>query len=84
MPDLLDILQQKGWADHVDLLEHCDPATKDNVYLDMHNILSRLCEGKTGSWQGRNVTGIWQVLTVHDALNGPVCVERLYGCQTRC
>lgn len=60
VPDLLDILQQKGWADHVDLLEHCDPATKDNVYLDMHNILSRLCEGKTGSWQGRNVTGSWQ------------------------
>ena len=60
VPDLLDILQQKGWADHVDLLDHCDSSAQDKVYLDMHNILSRLCEGKIGSWQGRSVTGIWQ------------------------
>ena len=63
VPDLLDILQQKGWADHVDLLEHCDSTAQDNVYLDMHNILSRLCEGKIGSWQGRNITGNWQRAT---------------------
>lgn len=64
VPDLLDMLQQKGWADHVDLLVPSNSTTQDNVYLDMHSILSRLCEGKLGSWQGRNVTGIWQHATL--------------------
>lgn len=57
VPGLLDILQQKGLADHVDLLEHCDAPLQDNVYSEMHSILSRLCEGKLSSWQTRNVTG---------------------------
>lgn len=58
VPDLLKILQQKGLADRVDLLDLCDPTSQDNVYSEMHNILSRFCEGKMGSWQGRNVTGM--------------------------
>ena len=57
VPDLLEILQQKGLAEHVDLLDLCNPSAPDNVYSEMHSILSRLCEGKMGSWQGRNVTG---------------------------
>lgn len=59
VPDLLEILQQKGLADRVDLLDLCDHTSQDNVYAEMHSIMSRLCEGKMGSWQGRNVTGLY-------------------------
>ena len=66
VPDLLEILQQKGLADQVGLLEHAtsavdersDSLEQENLYFSMHSILARICEGKASSWQGRNTAGI--------------------------
>ncbi|KAL3145746.1 hypothetical protein ABBQ38_015126 [Trebouxia sp. C0009 RCD-2024] len=77
VPDLLKILQQKGLADRVDLLDLCDPTSQDNVYSEMHNILSRFCEGKMGSWQGRNVTGRGVVLESEDSGKHEYCLLAL-------
>lgn len=61
-PDLLDLLQQTGLADDVDMLDAAsnnpdeDEQQTRGVYDKMHAILSRVCEGKTGSsWQGRGL-----------------------------
>lgn len=59
VPDLLEILQQKGLADQVDLLEHakCSHAQDSEgpeqtcLYDSVHNILAKAC--KANSWQGR-------------------------------
>ncbi len=58
-PDLLDILQQKGLADQVDLLEHAksshaldsEGTEQMCLYDSMHTILAKAC--KANSWQGR-------------------------------
>ena len=65
VPDLLEILQQKGLADQVGLLEHAnlpstggqDATEHASLYQRMHSILARICEGKPNSWQGRNIAG---------------------------
>ena len=61
-PDLLELLQQKGLADEVDMLDSISNAAQEDqqqassVYDKMHAILSKLCEGKAGSsWQGRGL-----------------------------
>lgn len=59
VPDLLDILQQKGLADQVDLLEHANSShthvsegTEETcLYDSLHTILAKAC--KANSWQGR-------------------------------
>lgn len=58
-PGLLDILQLKGMADQVDLLEHAKSShahdgegTEETcLYDSLHIILSKAC--KANSWQGR-------------------------------
>ena len=58
-PDLLEILQQKGLAEHVELLRtgsEPNPEAQDNtqqasLYSSMHDILARICEGNAGRWQ---------------------------------
>ena len=58
-PDLLDVLQQKGLADQVDLLEHAksshaqdsEGTEQTNLYDSVHTILAKAC--KANSWQGR-------------------------------
>ena len=58
-PDLLDILQQKGLADQVDLLEHAkschaqdsEGTEQTSLYDSVHTILAKAC--KANSWQGR-------------------------------
>ncbi|KAL3156076.1 hypothetical protein ABBQ32_013064 [Trebouxia sp. C0010 RCD-2024] len=77
VPDLLEILQQKGLADRVDLLDLCDHTSQDNVYAEMHSIMSRLCEGKMGSWQGRNVTGRGVVLEGEEGGKHEYCLLAL-------
>jgi len=59
VPDLLDILQQKGLADQVDLLEHAkschaqgsEGTEQTCLYDSVHTILAKAC--KANSWQGR-------------------------------
>lgn len=59
VPDLLDILQQKGLADQIDLLEHAksshaqdsEGAEQTCLYDSVHTILAKAC--KANSWQGR-------------------------------
>lgn len=57
VPELLELLQQKGLADQMDLLEHVSQAQdtltpkQDSLYGSVHNILARVC--KANSWQGR-------------------------------
>ncbi|DBA80496.1 hypothetical protein WJX77_011409 [Trebouxia sp. C0004] len=63
VPDLLDILQQKGLADHVNLLEHANSSHAQDaegteqtcLYDSVHTILAKAC--KANSWQGR-IAGI--------------------------
>ena len=59
VPDLLEILQQKGLADQVGLLEHAKSSHAQDsegleqtcLYDSVHNILAKAC--KANSWQGR-------------------------------
>lgn len=59
---MLDLLQQKGLADEVDVLDPSGSNSEEeqqqagSVYDKMHAILGRVCEGKAGSsWQGRGL-----------------------------
>ena len=64
VPDLLEMLKQKGLADQVGLLDESTSANledgeAEDKYARMHRILARVCEGegKSNSWQGCNASG---------------------------
>lgn len=61
-PDLLELLQQKGLADDINMLDTFRGNPDDNpdqagsVYDTLHAILSKVCDGQSGSsWQGRGL-----------------------------